>query len=68
MATIVKAAVTIFKESKAFKINKKINPKEITEEKIIFLKNKLKVKVDAKNRGRKKERSWVILAEVILSG
>lgn len=49
--------VTIFKASKAFKINRKIIPKEIDPDKIRKLKKIFKLSVIAKKRETKKESS-----------
>ena len=48
MAIAVNKPVTIFKESKALRINKKIRPKEIAEDNKVPLIKILKVNVNAK--------------------
>lgn len=62
MVTTIKDPVTKFKESKACRVSKKINPKAIDEDVRIFLKNRLMLKETAKNRGRKNEISCIELA------
>ncbi len=51
---MTKRAVTIFSESKALRISKKIIPKEIDAQTNIFFKKIFNEKVIAKNNGMKK--------------
>lgn len=68
MARRVKATVTKFSESSAFKINKKINPKVIDKERKIFFKKILKVDNNAKYKDVKKGMICIKFAWVKLSG
>lgn len=65
---IIKAPLTRFNKSNAFKINKKIIPKLIDKERKIFLKKILKVNINAKNNDIKNGRICVEVACIKLSG
>lgn len=56
--------VTAFNESNPLSIKSKINPKEIIIEKERF-KNVLTVNISAKNKDKKKDKSWERVASVI---
>lgn len=56
MAIIISIAETKFKALRDLSNSKKIIPKDIDVEKKINLRNKLKVKTSAKNKGAKKAR------------
>lgn len=55
----VKIPVIRFKEPRAFKKSKKMNPSDIEVEMRIFFKIKFSVKIVAKNKGIKKYNNWV---------
>lgn len=59
---IIAAPVTMLRELRAFKNNKKINPRATDEEMDIFFRKKLRVNVSAKNNGIKNERICNIVA------
>lgn len=64
----INAAVIMFKESNAFKISSKINPKARDAEEKILLNRILQVNVKARYKERKKMAIWVKLAWARLSG
>lgn len=50
---MIRVAVTKFSESRAFKINRKINPNEKEKDRNIFFKKILKVAISAKKSDTK---------------
>lgn len=64
----MKLIVTKLSESKAFKKSRKIKPSETEVDIKIFFKIKFRLKVIAKNKGIKKDKSWVAFAAVKFSG
>ena len=62
MEIIIRIPVTMFRESKALRINRKIKPKEADPEIKIFFNEMLNVRVRAKYSGIKNESICTILA------
>ncbi len=60
--------MTILRESRAVRANKKIKPKERVRDKSIFFKKILKEKVIARNKDTKKGVIWLKFACVKVSG
>ncbi|MDO8639417.1 MAG: hypothetical protein Q7R53_00690 [bacterium] len=68
MEITIKIPVMMLRESRALRINKKINPKDIAKEILKFFKARLKVNISARNSGARNELICIKFACVRVSG